>query len=100
MPPKQHACYTVTCDVCGAEYESTYLGYVQHHESPEDAAEDARGSDWAATDHAERVVCTAEDEQHQGPYAEVLAAHDAQYEARRAARIEAIAATAPSTVES
>lgn len=92
MPVKQHTCYTVTCGICGAEYENSYSGVILHHESPEDAAEDARGADWAATDHGERVVCTAEDEQHQAPYAEVIAAHDAQCEVRRAERIAALTA--------
>jgi hypothetical protein len=82
MATKRHTCFTVTCDICGAEHENDESGCILHYDDPEHAAEDARDHDWAATEDAMRAVCPADDDAHLAAYAEVLAASEAEDAAR------------------
>lgn len=62
MPIKTHTCLTLTCDVCGEQYEPD--DYAVHFRDIPEARDCTRREGWTVT--ADRkVICATQDDEHQ-----------------------------------
>jgi hypothetical protein len=72
MAIKEHRCFTVACDVCGAENEGGY-DLTAHYDSAAEALSAAEDYEWHTTP-AGRAVCDREDAAHHKAIRELHAA--------------------------